>query len=785
MNISKVDFALHYASLGIPVLPLHFITNGGVCSCGGAKVNPQCKPGKHPYGRLVPHGLKDASTDPAQVRAWFDGTPYNLGLCTGDPTGIFVLDRDDRDGGAQSLANLEAAQGKLPATLTQRTGNGVHYVFKLPAGRPIRNSAKKLAPGLDIRGQGGYIVAAPSVHENGKTYTWEGTTLPARTQISDAPSWLLDLIEQADRTGGNARNTHAASPLSAAILGQPFTWPDKIRDGEGRENFILRAAGHLRGKGLEQASIERLLLDYNDMHIQPPLDEAVVLDRARRYQAADPILVANDADWPVPAEIVATLPPVPPFDENLLPPVFRAWVRDIADRMQCPPEYLAVGALVAAGAVVGNRIGIQPKRHDTGWVEVPNLWGAIVGRPGVMKSPALDQVLKPVKRLEAAAAAAFGPVRAQYEIDRMQYEASKKHIETQIKKGATLLPHQLPVQPVEPHPPRYLLNDSTYQKLGQVLGGNPHGVLVFQDELSGLLVRLDADGQEAARAFYLEAWNGQQSYTFDRIERGTLHIPRLCFSLLGGLQPSKLREYLRSAVYGGKGDDGLAQRLQLLVYPDISPAWRHVDRRPDVAAATAADAAFDRLHALNPLAQGARQISPDAIPVFVFANDAQDYFNRWWERLETHLRGNDNHPALESHLSKYRKLVPALALLDHLIEGRQGNITVGSMLRAVNWHVFLYAHAKRAYAAVTSASMEAAKALATHIRAGKLKDGFTVRDVYRHNWSLLSNVKEATEAADVLVDLSWLRTVKDERVNASDGRPTVRFYINPRLKAAA
>jgi len=782
MNNTTLDYALHYASLGIPVLPLHYITIDDSCSCGEAK---PCKKGKHPFGRLVPHGLTDATTDEEAIRQWFEGKPYNVGICTGTESRIFVLDRDDRDGGEQSLADLEGTHSTLPATLSQRTGNGVHYLFNLPTDQPIKNSAKKIAPGLDIRGIGGYIVAAPSIHVNGNTYTWLDCELPTRDQIADAPLWLLDLLSQEGKPVSGTCAPRAAKSSNAAFMAGVFTWPDKLEDGHGREDFLIRAAGHLRGKGLDQPDINRILLDFNAAHINPPLDPATVLDRAGRYETTDPIHAANDSDWPEPEEIAATLPPVPPFDDRVLPKVFRAWVTDIADRMQCPVEYLAVGAMVAAGAVVGNRVGVQPKQHDTGWVEVPNLWGAIVGRPGVMKSPALAQVLLPLRRLESQALAAFTATRAQFDLDKMLYEADRKQIEAQIKKGATILAGQLPVPPEEPQPPRYLLNDATYQKLGAVLGGNPHGLMVFQDEMSGLLQRLDSDGQEAARAFYLEAWNGQQSYTFDRIERGTVRIPRLCFSLLGGLQPSKLREYLRSAVYGGRGDDGLAQRLQMLVYPDIASTWTQVDRLPDLVAATAADDVFIRLATVDPLALGARQLYPDSTPVFGFDEPAQAMFNQWWSDLENNLRSADNHPALESHISKYRKLVPALALLDHLIVGRQGDIAINSLKRAIGWQRFLLAHAKRAYAAVTSATMDSAKALSKHIQRSALHDGFTVREVYRHNWSLLCSVKEATEAVEVLVDLGWLRPVQDKRVSFTDGRATVRYFINPRLQAAA
>lgn len=774
IQMSTLDHALNYASLGMRVLPLHYITPAGVCSCGGFSVNPKCKPGKHPFSRLVPHGHRDASSDEEQIREWFTNTSYNLGLATGWVSGIFVLDRDDRDGGETSLHALEAQFGKLPQTLTQTTGNGAHYVFRQPQELDIKSRAGNIAPGIDIRANGGYVVAAPSRHENGKFYTWQGEGLPQRDWIAPAPKWLSDLALNSigkQSTGGFVNTKPAANV-------EGFEIPDQIRDGEGREEFILRYSGHLRGKGLDQPTVERTLLDYNQLHISPPLDEEVVLDRARRYQK----IAANDPDgWPDPEVISSSLPDVFKFDERLLPGVFASWIKDIAERMQCPIEYLAVGALVGAGAVVGNRIGVQPKQHDTGWVEVPNLWGAVVGRPGVMKSPALDQVLAPVRKLEAAAQAAFAATLAKYEIDRMIYEATKKQLEAQIKKGGGVSISQLPVEPQKPEPPRHLLNDATYQKLGQVLSGNPHGVLVFQDELSGLLVRLDEKGQEAARAFYLEAWNGKQSYTFDRIERGTLHIPRLSISLLGGLQPTKLREYLHSAVNGGKGDDGLAQRLQLLVYPNVSDQWSMIDRPVDLAAADAANDVFARIASTDPLALGARQVNPDSIPVLQFTDAAQDLFNSWWAALENELRSETHSPFMESHISKYRKLVPALALLDHLILGSTGGIGIDSLKRAIAWKKFLLSHAKRAYASVTAGSKDAAKSLAVHIKRGDLHDGFTVRNVYRKNWSLLATAKEATEATEILEEMGWLSAVRDDKVSANDGRPTVRYLINPKV----
>jgi putative DNA primase/helicase len=135
--------------------------------------------------------------------------------------------------------------------------------------------------------------------------------------------------------------------------------------------------------------------------------------------------------------------------------------------------------------------------------------------------------------------------------------------------------------PKEPTHRRYLVNDTTVEALAEILQANPEGTCAYRDELIGLLKMLDKEGQEHSRAFYLEAWNGNDSYSSDRIGRGHVHIPQCCLSLLGGIQPGRLQSYIMEAVKGGAGDDGLIQRFQLLVWPDISKDWMDVDRWPD------------------------------------------------------------------------------------------------------------------------------------------------------------------------------------------------------------
>jgi Protein of unknown function (DUF3987) len=144
-------------------------------------------------------------------------------------------------------------------------------------------------------------------------------------------------------------------------------------------------------------------------------------------------------------------------------------------------------------------------------------------------------------------------------------------------------------------------------------------VLVFRDELVSLLKSLDREDQAEARGFYLAAWNGDSSYTFDRITRGLhLHIPAVRLSVLGSTQPGRIAEYLRDAVRGGKGDDGLMQRFGLLVWPDTGGAWREVDRWPKSTARRRACQVFETLAQLTPDTIGAQRDEDDAVPYLRF-----------------------------------------------------------------------------------------------------------------------------------------------------------------------
>ena len=492
----------------------------------------------------------------------------------------------------------------------------------------------------------------------------------------------------------------------------------------------------------------------------------------------------SDPEWPSPERIPDGLPPVEPFAPLLLPDGLRPWIQDIADRIQCPLDYPAVASMVALGSVVGRQVGIRPK-HEDDWQVVPNLWGMIVGRPGVLKTPAVQEVLKPATRLEVEAKEEHDTAvltwKAGEEVRSVERKVRGEYIKKQLKAGADAraLAHELSgdQEDAEPQRRRYVVNDATVEKLGELLSGNPNGVCVSRDELTGWLRGLSGRDAEPDRAFYLEAWNGTGRFAYDRIGRGTVDIEAACVSILGTIQPGPLRSYQTGEA--GGAEDGLIQRFQLAVWPDVATDWRNVDRAPDREARERAFDLFKRLAHLDVDQLGAERdpFDPD-VPFLRFGPVARQAFDRWRGELERRVRSAHEHPAVESHLAKYRSLVPSLALLHHLASLETStDVGESSVLTGIAWVQYLESHARRIYTPITGTDNAPALALAHHIETGDLISGLTVRDVYRPQWTGLRTRQEAERAVEILEDLGWLRPVEWE----TGGRPKTTYSINPEV----
>ena len=491
---------------------------------------------------------------------------------------------------------------------------------------------------------------------------------------------------------------------------------------------------------------------------------------ARKQQAAAPAR----APQPLPD----SLPPVAAFDPAMLPDSLRGWCVDAAEGLGVPLDFLAVPAIVACAAAIGRVVAVRPKVQDR-WIERPILWGAIIGRPSAGKSPALAPARRMLARLENDERKAHEARVREMLADQVVGEVSAAHAKRQVRvavqagdkeSAKKLAKEATKVQDRAPPEPRIVVSDSTIEKLGELLNENPRGLLMVRDELTGWLASLDREGHECDRAFWLECWNGAGPFVTDRIGRGTIRVEACAVSVLGGIQPGKLAEYVRGAVKGGMGDDGLMQRFQLAVYPDLAANWHYQDRAPSAADELRAWRTFQRLRAITPQAVGATVAEGFDMPWLPLADDARALWIEWQTELMPRLRSGAEPAHMESHLAKFPALACRLALVLHLCDAEKEPVSGEAMAKALDWCTYLQSHATRIYAPLSDGGLTAAHALLR--KRKELPDVFTGRDVYRKGWGGL----DADSVGDALTTLAEYGHVLALPPDPeATGRPSVRY----------
>ncbi|WP_135227843.1 DUF3987 domain-containing protein [Deinococcus fonticola] len=507
-------------------------------------------------------------------------------------------------------------------------------------------------------------------------------------------------------------------------------------------------------------------------------------------------------NWGEVTPLPALTEPVPPLPVELLPAPLSEWIQAEARAAGLPLEMLAGPVLVGAGGMLSATVNL---RNTLNAPALPaNLWGAVCGPPSIRKTHAVTVGAAPLNHAQRVEFERLDAERAGLETDRVKAAAQLDALENQLKRALKGGPKP-PEMPSDDEltqarealsaaeqalkPLRYVVNDPTVEKLGEIMRDNPQGVTVVRDELSGWLAGFEKAGREQERAFYLEAANGTGSYTFDRLTRGTVHIPLMCAGVLGSIQPGPLAEVLDAQHGAG---DGLLQRFQVLIWPDTLPAFNQAAQREQVSPdlREAAAALLSDLGTLTPEGLGSTYPSGSPAPLR-YTPEAQAVYDAWEVEHAAQVRDLSKGEAYRAHLGKQPGTFARLALIFHALDvaalgvaahPHPAQVGEESAALAWAWCDYLTTHAKKLWREGRRRDVLDARTVLRAIERGRVLDGQKIADARR----VLAELREGMNgprldaALKVLTDCGAVRVeVSTPSGGKSGGRPVKTLRVHP------
>ena len=658
--MTMLDHALSYAAKGLPVFPLQ---------PGGKKPLPGS------------NGFKDATTDVDKIKElWAAHPDANIGMPTGIQSGLWVLDIDGPVGSA-SLTELEGELGVLPETRDQATGGGgTHYFFEW-TGREVRNK-QALRPGVDVRGEGGYVVVAPSVHASGRTYSWQGGE---NGRIYPAPKAWLDFVCPDKRVVvpwervAPRRSAPPRPNLRAPVLRRATLYLDECEaaiQGSGGHNALLWAARALVvGFDMSDAAALSLLWSEFNPRCRPQWDESKKADRrdferkvgeARRTPGSKPVgwllekyglnddvnalrqiargkesatlMLARAVEKAKtsPAKILLEDPDSPiniverrEFPIDQFPGPVRDFIVAVSESHNVDLSFAALPALCVAAAAMGNAFRLRLKR---GFEVPPTIWVGLVSPSGTNKSGPLKAVVDPLRatiRLEDISDAMVNP------------------------QGRTIV------------------SDATLEAVVSRLGENPRGLLMFRDELAGWLKSFNAykgggGGDEQA---WLEFWNASEYIVDRKTNDEQICIPAASCCVLGGVQPRLMLECFDPKRFAS----GLVARILITCPPARDMFWSDEEISASAESDWAQVITWLRTRPFAGLDTNRGQFQPRILTPTIEAKVCYEaYFNQLF--FELGEVGDENCKAL---ISKATVTAARLALIHHGLVSACGGEKVG------------------------------------------------------------------------------------------------------------
>lgn len=500
--------------------------------------------------------------------------------------------------------------------------------------------------------------------------------------------------------------------------------------------------------------------------LETPLELPDPVEEGASVRAEPPAYVQDwnpptliEEPWPKPIDVF-TRSAVPALRRGLLPPSIEDFVLDQSEIVGSDPCILATSALTCLAVVTHDSLKLQPRRHDAQWKESARIWGAFVGDPSTKKTPALARALSHLRKLDIDLA-------AKGEAEMPKYEIALKRHAKEVQKAVDNPALDIPEAPPRPARERFIAEDTTIEKLADLLVDNPGGLLIHHDELSGFFGSFDAysnaKGKDAA--FWLQTYNGGPRRV-DRVSRGSIIVPNLSVCIVGGIQPDKIRE-----LAGRLADDGLVQRFMITLASEVEGIG--VDRAPDRSALDGYRAIMDWLSYERGKPDEPIRLSDGAIDVM---RDVE-------ERLKAYRSMGGLATRLRSHVGKWDGLFCRLCLLYHACECAEaarhvyGEVSQDNAERVRFWMLtYLMPHLMAFYDDVlgNSGALAHVQWIAGHILA-KGATEISARDIYQayRPWRGMP-VPVREQVMSTLEVVGWIRSTAVSKRQTSQ-----RWIVNP------
>ncbi|MFM9861316.1 DUF3987 domain-containing protein [Pseudoxanthobacter sp. M-2] len=689
---------------------------------------------------------------------------------------------------------------------------------------------------IEVLGRGQQFLA-DGAHPAGAQYEWRGgspetTALAALTLVTE--SMIADFLVAVDELLGECVRPPAATelhhgatvPEPAAVMPAPrpgeagareIAFADAALQGNrtelaacsgGHRNDLLNAVSYRMGRMVRAGWIDRAVVEGAFMGactengliaedgystvvrtLQSGLESGMAVPHEPLSNSCSTSVPSATADWDAPDLTVLTggRRSSPQFDVRWLGDVLGEWAIIKAEGSSTAIDYVVVPLLALAGAMLAN---VRWPLAGSGWKEPPLLWAAIVGHPSSGKSPAMSSVVELVREAEAKLGADHEDRLRDFEVRRLVATSAREKWEAEVRKASEEgKMDAVPPKPAEAEDPdlperqRVILGDATIEKQALLAAGNPRGLLMHRDELSGWLASFGRYGsRDADLSFALESYGGR-FYTVDRVKHPVpIVIRRLSIGVLGGIQPDKLNEALRGA------EDGFIARF-LWAWPDVLPELRIARGLPFK------DKAEPIITRLADLEMGLNEIGepqPVVVPLTSAAIDALERFGR-----EVVERANNVSGLYAGTLGKARGHALRLSCIIEFLWWASGPpeappptaISLPAVVTAcaILDEYFLPMAERVLGDAVLPDAERDAMTLGRRLREIARSEGkltFNARDLRRKIGGPFREAKVMSAACDVLEEGGLIRKCPS-RAGGTKGRQKADYEINPALGEVA